>query len=64
MSAARSRHRVVLRTAVATAALAGALLTPAAAFATDGQGGTTAHCTATTTIPSAFGGWTVDLTNS
>ncbi|MGW0137177.1 hypothetical protein [Streptomyces sp. NPDC003299] len=69
MSAALPRHRSVLRAAVATAALAGALFTPAAAFAADGQGttadgGSASHCTVTQTIPSAFGGWTVDLTNS
>ncbi|MEV6739122.1 hypothetical protein AB0N14_20220 [Streptomyces sp. NPDC051104] len=64
MSAVLARHRLTLRAAVATAALAGALLTPAVAFAADGQSGTDKHCTATQTIPSAFGGWTVDLTNS
>ncbi|MFF4208962.1 hypothetical protein ACFYZE_06210 [Streptomyces sp. NPDC001796] len=64
MSAVLARHRLTLRVAVATAALAGALLTPAVAFAADGPSGTDTHCTATQTIPSAFGGWTVDLTNS
>ncbi|MDT0613627.1 hypothetical protein [Streptomyces lancefieldiae] len=65
MSVAFSRHRVVLRAAVATAALAGALFTPAVAFAV-GQGSTTAspECTVTKTIGSVFIDWTVDLTNS
>ncbi|MFF9626275.1 hypothetical protein [Streptomyces griseosporeus] len=67
MSSGLSRHRIVLRAAVATAALAGALLAPAVAFA-DGTGtatGTNAsHCTVTQTIDASFGGWKVDLTNS
>ncbi|MFF9287013.1 hypothetical protein [Streptomyces griseosporeus] len=70
MSSGLSRHRIVLRAAVATAALAGALLTPAVAFA-EGTGtgtgttsGTAAHCTVTQTIDASFGGWKVDLTNS
>ncbi|MBM4820941.1 MULTISPECIES: hypothetical protein [Streptomyces] len=70
MSSGLSRHRIVLRAAVATAALAGALLTPAVAFA-EGTGttsattsGTAAHCTVTQTIDASYGGWKVDLTNS
>ncbi|MFJ5014421.1 hypothetical protein [Streptomyces griseoluteus] len=63
MSAVLARHRLTFRAAVATAALAGALLTPAVAFAADGPSGADTHCTATQTIPAAFGGWTVDLTN-
>lgn len=65
MSAALSRPRVVLRAAVATAALAGALCAPTVAFATDHGGATgSTDCTVTKTIGATFGGWTVDMTNS
>ncbi len=73
MSVALSRTRVVLRAAVATAALAGALCTPALAFAAghgsatavaNGTSGSSADCTVTKTMPSAILGMTVTLTNS
>ncbi|MFD5446722.1 hypothetical protein [Streptomyces sp. NPDC127100] len=63
MSAALSRPRVVLRAAVATAALAGALCAPTVAFAAD-PGTASPECTVTKTIGASFGGWTIDMTNS
>ncbi|MGV9290726.1 hypothetical protein [Streptomyces sp. NPDC003719] len=63
MSAALSRSRVVLRAAVATAALAGALCAPTVALAAD-LGTASPECTVTKTIGASFGGWTIDLTNS
>ncbi|MFI0717656.1 hypothetical protein [Streptomyces sp. NPDC021224] len=70
-SSRRRARRTTLRAAVVTAALAGAVLLPAAgAFADTSAGGSGSpktsdpSCVVTTTVPSTFGGWTVELTIS